>query len=390
MGQTLETQAAVVGGGPAGLIAGCLLAASGVPTVLAAPVPPADTRTTALMASSLAVLGRLGVWPALAARSGALKKLRIVDDSHSLIRAPEAVFDSSELGLNAFGHNIENTHLLAALRGAAERIPDLRIVPSAAVSVEPDTELVRIALADGDCIHARLAVGADGSNSTCRRAANIVAKTRDYPQAALTLNFSHNRPHNSVSTEFHRRGGPLVVVPLPGNRSSIVLVNTPEEIERLSNLDDAALGAQLERFTHGLLGHIQPDKTRGVRRLGTLTVDSFGKDRIALVGEAGHVLPPIGAQGLNLGIRDAAEIARLAGDAAASGKDPGSSDLLDEYHRARHADAAPRQIAIDLLNRSLIADFLPFDAGRALGIWALTALPPLRREIMRRGVALAS
>jgi 2-octaprenyl-6-methoxyphenol hydroxylase len=390
MGQTLDTQAAVVGGGPAGLVAGCLLAVSGVPTVLAAPPPPADTRTTALMASSLDILSRFGVWPALAAKSGALKKLRIVDDSHSLIRAPEALFDSSELGLTAFGHNIENTHLLAALREAAEKTPNLRIAPFPVVSVEPGAENVRIALASGDNIHAKLVVGADGSNSICRQAAGIAAKTRDYPQAALTLNFAHSRPHNSVSTEFHRRGGPFVVVPLPDGRSSMVLVNTPEEIERLSNLDDPALGVELERMTHGLLGRITPVKGRGVRKLGALTVDRFGQSRIALVGEAGHVLPPIGAQGLNLGIRDAAEIAVLAAGALAHGKDVGSAALLEDYDRARRADAAPRQIAIDLLNRSLIADFLPFDAGRAIGIWALTALPPLRREVMRRGVALAS
>ena len=389
MGQTFETQVAVVGGGPAGLVAGCLLAVCGVPTVLAAPPPPADTRTTALMASSLAILGRLGVWPALAAKSGALKKLRIADDSRSLIRAPEALFDASELGLTAFGHNIENIHLLAALRAKAEKTPNLQIVPSPAVSVVPGPDNVRISLTSGDSIHARLVVGADGANSICRQAADIAAKTRDYPQAALTLNFSHSRPHHSVSTEFHRRGGPLVVVPLPDNRSSVVLVNTPGEVERLAGLTDAALGVELERMTHGLLGTITPDRARGQRRLGTLTVDSFGRNRVALVGEAGHVLQPIGAQGLNLGIRDAAKIAALAEDALSRGKDPGAAELLDGYDRARRADAAPRQIAIDLLNRSLIVDFLPFDAGRALGIWALTALPPLRREIMRRGLALA-
>jgi 2-octaprenyl-6-methoxyphenol hydroxylase len=312
-----------------------------------------------------------------------------VDDSHSLIRAPEALFDSAELGLTAFGHNIENTHLLAALGEAAERTPNLRIVSSPVSSVEPDAEAVRIAFASGENLRAKIVVGADGSKSITRQAAGIAAKTRDYPQAALTLNYSHSRPHNSVSTEFHRRGGPLVVVPLPDDRSSIVLVNTPEEIERLANLDDAAFGVELERMTHGLLGRITPGKARGVRKLGKLTVDQFGKNRIALVGEAGHVLPPIGAQGLNLGIRDAAEIAALAADALAGGKDPGGAAVLDAYDSARRADAAPRQIAIDLLNRSLIADFLPFDAGRALGIWALTALPPLRREVMRRGLALA-
>jgi 2-octaprenyl-6-methoxyphenol hydroxylase len=390
MSKSLETQAVVIGGGPAGLVAGTLLAASGVPTALVAPPAPADTRTTALMQSSLKVLERIGVWPALAPKTGALKKLRLVDASGGLIRAPETLFDAAELGLLAFGHNFENTHLLAALRDAAGTFPHLSMFTSRVTAVEPGPDAVRVRLESGETITARLAVGADGRQSLCRAAAGIQARDRDYPQWALTLNFSHSRPHTNISTEFHRRGGPLVLVPLPGNRSSMVLVNTPEEIARLDALDGAALGRELEVLTHGLLGRITPDDARGARPLGGLSVDTFAANRIALVGEAAHVLPPIGAQGLNLGIRDAAAIAELAADALASGGDPGASAILAAYDKARHTDAHPRQIAVDLLNRSLLADFLPFDAARAAGLWALASLPPLRRAVMRRGMALAA
>jgi 2-octaprenyl-6-methoxyphenol hydroxylase len=387
---TIKTEVAVVGGGPAGLTAGALLAAAGVPAVLIAPPAPADTRTTALMQSSLAILERVGLWPALAPKTGALRKLRLVDASGSLIRAPETLFDAAELGLAAFGHNIENTHLLSALREAIANLPDLRVLTSPVATVKPEADVVRIQLQDGEEIAARLVVGADGRNSICRRAAGIDAEMRDYPQSAFTLNISHSRPHNFISTEFHRRGGPLTLVPLPGNRSSVVLVNTPEEVARLSALDDAAFGTELEMLTSGLLGRITPDAARGARPLSSLTADKFAANRIALVGESAHVLPPIGAQGLNLGIRDAAAIAELSSEAITVAKDPGHLSLLATYDQARHTDARPRQIAVDLLNRSLLADFLPFDAGRALGLWALSALPPLRREVMRRGLALAS
>jgi 2-octaprenyl-6-methoxyphenol hydroxylase len=178
-------------------------------------------------------------------------------------------------------------------------------------------------------------------------------------------------------------------VPLPGDRSSMVFVNTEEELALLERFDDAALGRELESVTHGLLGRIMPDAKRGARKLSGLSVKTFAANRIVLVGEAAHVLPPIGAQGLNLGIRDAAEIAELASAALAQGQDPGGPAQLIAYDKARHSDARPRQIAVDLLNRSLLADFLPLDAARAFGLWALAALPPLRREVMRRGLALA-
>lgn len=386
---SMDTEALVVGGGPAGLIAAALLAASGVPTVLAAPPAPADTRTTALMHSSLAILQRIGVWPGLSPKTGPLKKLRLVDASGGLIRAPEILFDASELGLTAFGHNIENTHLLAVLHERLAVLPGLRVLPSAVSKLEPGADNVRMTLESGEEINARLVIGADGRNSLCRSAAGIEAKIWNYPQSALTLNFSHSRPHNGISTEFHRRGGPLVVVPLPGDRSSMVFVNTPEELAMLARFEDAALGRELESVTHGLLGRIMPDAKRGARPLSGLSVKTFAAQRIVLVGESAHVLPPIGAQGLNLGIRDAAEIAGLASAALAAGQDPGAPALLAAYDKARHADARPRQIAVDLLNRSLLADFLPLDAARAFGLWALAALPPLRREVMRRGVALA-
>ncbi len=389
MSAKLGTEVVVVGGGPAGLVAAGLLGCSGVPTVLISPAVGPDTRTTALMQGSLKILERIGVWPSLAPKSGALRKLRILDVSGSIIRAPETTFDAQELGLTAFGNNIENNDLLAALREAIAGFAHLSVLTAKVKAVRSEHDHAMVRLEDGTDITARLLIGADGRQSLCRGAAGINAKEWEYPQSALTLNFSHTRPHDNISTEFHRRGGPLVLVPLPGNRSSMVCVDTPAETDRRRSLDNRALAREIERLTHGLLGRITFDGVHGAWPLRGMLAERFAAHRIALVGEAAHVLPPIGAQGLNLGIRDAAAIAKLASDAYREQQDPGSPALLDAYDDGRRSDTRPRKMAIDLLNRSLIADLLPFDAVRAFGLWALRSVPPLRRAVMRRGVALS-
>jgi 2-octaprenyl-6-methoxyphenol hydroxylase len=385
-----ETEVVVVGGGPAGLLAAALIAKSGTPAVLIAPPAPADARTTALMQSSLSLLGRLGLWPALAPETGALRRLRIVDATGRLIRAPETVFEASDLGLSAFGHNIANTRLLAALRAAVDGLPLLAVHTERVAAVEPGETSVAVRLDSGAEIGARLVIGADGRTSLCREAAGIGARGWKYPQSALVLNIAHSRSHDETSTEFHTRDGPLTLVPLPGRRSSVVLVGTPDEIAALGGLDDAALGAELERRSHGLLGRITPDGVRGIRALDGLRAETVAARRIMLVGEAAHVLPPIGAQGLNLGFRDAGSAAGVVADARAEGNDPGGADALAAYVRARKTDVSATAFAADALNRSLLTEFLPAQAARAAGLWAMKMVPPLRRTIMRRGVGLGT
>jgi 2-octaprenyl-6-methoxyphenol hydroxylase len=388
MSDVFAADVIVAGGGPAGLVAANLLGAGGVPTALIAPPAPADNRTTALMQGSLAVLEQLGLWPMLAQQTGVLRRLRIIDGSNGLFRAPEALFEAEEVGLSAFGHNIENFRLVAALRDAAEARPSIRVFGSPASDIRPDADRVEASLADGGGISGRLLVGADGRMSVSRSAAGIQAHSRRYPQAAMTLNISHTRPHDDTSTEFHSRGGPFTLVPLPGDRSSVVLVSAPAEIDRLKGLNPAALGRELERRSHGLLGRITVDSAPAVRPLGSLVAMHFAARRIALVGEAAHVLPPIGAQGLNLGIRDAAAIADLALKAHASGGDPGAAALLDRYNSLRQRDVGPRALAVDLLNRSLLTGLLPVQAGRAAGLWAIARIPLIRRSMIRQGLAL--
>ena len=381
-------EVAVVGGGPAGLVSAIALAASGVETLLIAPAAADDHRTTALLASSVTALVTLGVWQACRAHAAPLAAIRIVDDSRRLLRAPEVGFTAAEIGLDAFGYNIENRHLLAALSARAAELK-LSQIAAGALAVASDSDGITIKLPEG-VARARLAIGADGQRSLCRAAAGIGTDRRAYPQTALTLNLGHDRPHQDTSTEFHTESGPFTLVPLPGRRSSLVCVLDPVQAAALAAMSDADLSDEIERRAHSLLGKMRVEEGRGMFALAVETAHSFARQRIALVGEAAHVVPPIGAQGLNLGLRDAATLAELVADARRQNVDVGSPSVLARYDAQRRADVTGRTIAIDLLNRSLLTDFIPAQGARGLSLYLVDRIGPLRRALMREGVAPAA
>jgi 2-octaprenyl-6-methoxyphenol hydroxylase len=316
--------------------------------------------------------------------------MRIVDDTDRLWRAPEVKFAADEIDLDVFGYNIENRHLIAALDQHAGALPNLRLIDDDAVSVAPNVDDVTVSLKSGVVLRAPLIIGADGRKSICRDGAGIAMQERSYPQAALTICLRHSRPHHDTSTEFHTASGPFTLVPLPGNRSSLVWVLDPAEAEELAELDDADLAGEIERASHSILGKIELEPGRGLFLLRFATARHFADKRIALVGEAAHVIPPIGAQGLNLGLRDAATIGELAIAADRSGHDIGSTDVLARYNRMRRADIGSRTLVIDLLNRTLLSDFLPVQGMRGLGLYLIDRVGPLRRAVMREGVAPAA
>jgi 2-octaprenyl-6-methoxyphenol hydroxylase len=379
----LTTAAAVVGGGPSGLTAAIALASAGFDTALVARATSADNRTTALLASSVAALETLGVWYDCRSHAAPLAALRIIDATQRLWRAPEALFAASEIGLDAFAWNIENRHLIAALEVRAAAMPNLHRLADDAAAVESRDHGVTIRSAGGATIAAQLAVGADGKNSLCRNAAGIAMQSQPYPQIALTYNVSHTRPHRDISTEFHTEHGPFTTVPLPGDRSSIVCVVNAADADHMQSLSGEPLDRELERRSHSILGKIRADAGYGAFPLVRETALRFAAERIALVGEAAHRFPPIGAQGLNLGLRDAAAIAEIAADHR---HDPGAPDAIDRYDRERRADVMSRTIAVDLLNRSLLSGFLPMQGLRGIGLHLLNTVGPLRRAMMREGI----
>jgi 2-octaprenyl-6-methoxyphenol hydroxylase len=313
--------------------------------------------------------------------------MRLVDDTGRLIRAPEVRFCSDEIGLEAFGYNIQNRALIAALEARAAELPSLTRFDDEAANVSPEDTAVAIQTGGGQTLSARLVIGADGRHSLCREAAGIKVASRALKQSALTFNISHSRPHRNVSTEFHTPEGPCVFVPLPGERSSVVWVASPKEAERRMALSDDALSEAAEKQSHSILGRVRIENGRNLFPLTIERPAQFGQNRIVLVGEAAHVIPPIGAQGLNLGLRDAADIAEIVETAVANASDPGAPQALLRYDLKRRADVMSRTFAIDLANRSLLSDLLPMQSVRAAGMHLMGSIGPLRRLAMREGLA---
>lgn len=384
-------RAGVLGGGPAGLAAAIVAARVLGDVVLvlrAAGQAPADTRTAALFPGTVQLLRRLGVWSALEAQAAALTAIRIVDATGHLLKAPEALFSAREIGIAAFGYNIANEQISSALAAAARQTAGLQIHEVGTDAGVTMTEgRPRVVLAGGPTLSLDLLIGADGRQSCARQAAGIATRAWSYPQVAIATSFTHSRPHGGVSTEFHRAGGPLTTVPLIGTASSLVWVERPERAEALMALDETDFVRALEHELMGLLGAIRSLGPRRAFPLAGLTATSLSANRTVLVGEAGHVLPPIGAQGLNLGLRDAAALADCLADAAGSpDADPGAPGVLAAYEQARRSDVAMRAFAVDLLNRSLLPGLLPFQALRGAGLHVLNAVPPLRHLLIQQGL----
>ena len=273
---------------------------------------------------------------------------------------------------------------------ASMSLRNLRMIDHEVEAVEPGSDDVTVALKSGARMQAPLVIGADGRRSLCRTAAGIGMDEREYKQVALTVSFKHSRAHRDSSTEFHTPSGPFTLVPLLGNRSSLVWVLDSILADDIAALDDDALSDEIEHASHSILGKIELEPHRGLFPLSVATAKRFADNRIALVGEAAHVIPPIGAQGLNLGLRDAATIGELAIKAHRDSQDIGSTEVLSAYDKMRRADVGTRTLTIDLLNRTLLTDLLPVQGMRGLGLYLLDRFGPLRRAAMREGVSPAA
>lgn len=344
-----------------------------------------DRRTAALFAGSIDFLRNLDVWPACEGESAPLEAIRLVDARDAILRAPEVLFSARDVSLSAFGYNVPNWALSSALwdrvHGRADQVQ--WIETEAATSIQDRAGVHVVSCKEEHAIGARIVVGADGRHSICRAAAGIETQNWSYPQTAVTCTFHHDRAHNGISTEFHTKHGPCTVVPMPANTSSLVWVTSNADADRLMACDTDQFGGHLEDRLGGLLGTIDNITPRTAFPLQAMIANAFASNATFLVGEAAHVIPPIGAQGLNLGLRDAAELADVF---AEHGANTPMSSAGAAYNQRRRFDVRSRTTAVDLFNRSLLSPILPAHLARGAGLHLLNAIAPLKNRVIREGL----
>lgn len=373
----------VAGAGHVGLIAAIALAQSFDNVVSLGVLPEgSDKRTTALMVPAIKFLEKIGLWDSIEPHAAPVTTMRILDGTNRLIRSPAVTFEASEIDAPAFGYNIPNVTLTSVLSDALKN-SKVKHVAASATHYHPAESAIAVEGSDGSMYTANIVVAADGRSSLAREAAGISARTWSYNQTAIVLSFSHTRDHHDISTEFHTEHGPFTQVPLPGKRSSLVWVTTPAHAVELLELARDQLATRVEERMQSMLGAITIDVDPQSWPLSGLVPNSFARNRVFLAGESAHVFPPIGAQGLNLGVRD---VETLLETLPIDGMDLGTTSVITTYNRKRSPDILARTGAVDALNRSLLSDFLPVQMVRSGGLELLRAFSPLRGFVMREGL----
>ncbi|MDQ1848482.1 UbiH/UbiF family hydroxylase [Gemmobacter fulvus] len=394
-----ETDILISGGGVAGLAAACAFGSAGFQVVCVEPNPPvteadaagSDLRSTAFLHPSIPVLETAGLWARLAPHAAALQIMRIVD-AGGPVAEPRVVkdFNAADLSDQPFGWNLPNWLLRREMVARLAELPNVRFLPglsTAAVLTRESAALVT--LSDGQRLSARLLIGADGRDSLVRTALGIPVKTLRYGQKALAFAVQHPIPHQNISTEIHRAGGPFTFVPLPDRDgqpcSAVVWMDHAAEIDRRAALPVADFEAEMMERSCGLLGPL-----RLISRLTQWPIIAqiaarMAGERSALMAEAAHVMPPIGAQGLNMSLADLTVLLDLA---LADRASLGSVAMLDAYHRKRHLDVQARVSGIDLLNRASMLGAQPLRDLRAGALDAFYSIAPLRRTLMRAGIGV--
>lgn len=387
MSQSVHPQAVVVGGGLNGLAAARAIASRDLATLHLAPQAPPDHRTSALMQPSVDYLRAEGLIADPSSLGTALTRIRIIDATSRLIRAPETLFDSAEAGLDAFGWNLPNSALGAAFEAAGATLPNLESRPVALAGLTATSAGWRLTLADGDSVETPLVVGADGKQSLVRKAGNFTAREHRFAEAALVCDLELGRPLEGTSVEFHYPRGPFTLVPAGGKRANLVWIDDIAVLQAARDAGPEQLRELLLERSQRLFGELALLTPAHVFPLSSLSVDTAGAAGVALVGEAAHAFPPIGAQGLNLGLRDVADLAAaLDAVGMVAGTAAWGRAVSEDYARRRAGDLARTGGIVDTLFRSLLTDMLPAQVLRASGLWALKLVPPLRRQAFRVGM----
>lgn len=395
----IDTDILVSGGGVAGLTAAAAFGSAGFRVICVDPEPPvtameasgSDLRTTAFLQPSVPVLEAAGLWSRLEPHAAPLQVMRIIDAGGE-VPEPRIVkdFDAADISEQPFGWNLPNWLLRREMVARLAELPNVDFRPGTATQrlLTREAEAL-VTLSDGTRVAARLVVAADGRASPMREAAGISVTTTRYGQKALAFAVTHPIPHRNVSTEIHRSGGPFTLVPLPDRDgmpcSAIVWMETGPEVARLAALPPAEFEAAMNERSCFTLGPLTLASRLTVWPIISQIAERMAGERVALIAEAAHVVPPIGAQGLNMSLADLRELLALA-EADRAGL--GSAKMLETYHRKRHLEVQARVAGIDVLNRASMMGAQGLRDLRAGALNALYSVAPVRRTLMRAGLGV--
>jgi 2-octaprenyl-6-methoxyphenol hydroxylase len=342
-----------------------------------------DPRASAIAAAARRLFEAIGVWGAVAENAQPILDMVVTDSKlDDAVRPAFLTFGGEVEEGEPFAHMIENRHLVDALAEKAKSLGvELRATPVAGFAAGANSTEVQFA--DGESITARLLVGADGARSLIREQAGIATHGWDYDQCAIVTTVAHEREHNGRAEEHFLPAGPFAILPLTGRRCSIVWTETSGEADRIVALPDSEFHDELEKRFGLQLGDIEVVGPRRAFPLGLFTARTFIGERLALVGDAAHIIHPIAGQGLNMGLRDVAALAEAIADAARLGLDPGGSEVLERYQRWRRFDTMTMGVATDGLNRLFSNNSDALRLVRDIGLGLVERMPMLKRMFIR-------
>jgi len=394
---TRDADILIVGGGLNGCAMALACAEAGLSSMVIDRLPvdtrEADTfdgRSYALALASRRMLAALGLWGELDAQAQPILKIRASDGRPGEGASPLFLeFDAAEIEEGPMGFMVEDRHLRRALLAAMERAPLIEHRPGETVVAQDVDEMqAQVTLGSGDVLRASLIVGADGRGSGMAQRAGITRTGWSYGQTALVCAVSHELPHNGEAHQFFMPGGPLAILPLRGNRSSIVWSERAALATHIAALDDAGFLAELRPRFGSFLGEIALAGDRYAYPLGLSLADRIVAPRLALVGDAAQSIHPIAGQGLNQGLRDVGSLAEVLAEARRRGEDIGTSAVLERHRRWRSFDRAALAMATDAFNRLFSNDNPILRLGRDLGLGAVSHMPGLRRRFIREAAGL--
>jgi 2-octaprenyl-6-methoxyphenol hydroxylase len=388
-----DAELLIAGGGLNGLALGIACAGAGLDTILvdrqnldATVAETFDGRASAIAYGSKLVLEAIGIWPGIAAEAEPIREIRVADDDSPLFLH----YDHRDLGEDIpLGYIVENRVLRRTLLARARELPALTLTyPRAVASVEADATGARAMLGDGTTRRIRLVAAADGKGSPLRRAAHIKAVEWAYPQIGIVTTVRHQRPHAGIAIEHFLPAGPFAILPMTDRRSSLVWTEAASLAPRLVALPASEFAAELRARFGDFLGDVEPIGPRFTYPLSLMQAETYIAPRLALIGEAAHVIHPIAGQGLNVGIRDVAALAEAIVDARRLGLDIGGDSVLERYQRWRRLDAIMLAGVTDGLNRLFSNTVQPLKWARDLGLAAVNRMPPVKRLLMRHAMGV--